>query len=74
MTSMDGYLRPFLRAGTAFRIEGNIEARYAEIKHHIETEANCMRVSVTGFGKAFMIDFEDVLVAADVLYQRTQSI
>ncbi len=32
-----------------------------------------MIVKVAGFGKAFRIDLEDVLVRADVIYQTMQS-
>ena len=43
------------------------------MRHHIETDANCTIVNVTGFGKAVRIDFEDVLVSADVIYHAMQS-
>lgn len=37
------------------------------------TDANCIIVNVTGFGKAVSIDFEEVLVSADVMYHAMQS-
>jgi hypothetical protein len=43
------------------------------MKHHSETDANWMIVRVAGFGKAFKIDLEEVLVKAEVRYQTIQS-
>lgn len=42
--------------------------------HHIDTNANCTTVRVTGFGRAFRMDFEDVLVTAEVKYQMRQRV
>jgi hypothetical protein len=64
---------PFFSAGIDLFRVGNIEARYARMRHHMETDANCTIVNVTGFGNAVRIDFEDVLVSADVMYHAMQS-
>jgi hypothetical protein len=48
--------------------EGKVEAAVASIRHHRETEANWMIVRVAGLSKAFNIDFEEVLVKAEVMY------
>lgn len=45
----------------------------ANVKHHDDTQANCTIVRVIGFGKAFNIVLEDVLVRAEVMYQMIQS-
>jgi hypothetical protein len=42
--------------------------------HHIDTNANCTAVRVTGFGRAFRMDFEDVFVTAEVKYQMRQRV
>ena len=68
-TSRLGYRMPFLRAGMLLLREGNMVERYTNDKHHRDTNANCTIVSVTGLGRAFKMDFEDVLVTADVRYQ-----
>lgn len=73
-TSQDGYLKPFLSAGMLLLRPGNMFARDANIKHHDETDANCIIVSVTGCGKALRIDFDEVFVNADVIYQTIQSV
>jgi hypothetical protein len=64
---------PFFSAGIDLFRMGKIEARYASMRHQIETEANCTIVNVTGFGNAVSIDFEEVLVSADVMYHAMQS-
>lgn len=71
-TSLDGYLIPFLSAGMAVFKRGKTEANCAKTRHHRETHANCTMVKVTGFGKALRMDFEDVFVSADVMYQTIQ--
>lgn len=71
-TLYDGARRPSFRAGMAVFREGNIEARYERIKHHVETNPNWTIVRVMGLGRAVKIDFEEVFVSADVIYQRTQ--
>ena len=43
------------------------------MRHHTETEANCTIVKVTGFGNAVNMDFDEVLVRADVIYHAIQS-
>lgn len=45
------------------------EASQVSIKHHIDTDANWTMVNVTGCGKAFSIDFDEVFVRAEVMYQ-----
>jgi len=50
-----------------------MEARPVNIRHHIETDANCTIVRVAGLGSAFRIDFDDVFVRAEVRYQTMQS-
>jgi uncharacterized protein YpuA (DUF1002 family) len=47
---------------------GHFRAEYESRTHHPETKANCMMVKVTGRGKAFRIDFEEVLVIAEDMY------
>lgn len=47
--------------------------RYTNTKHHIDTKANCTTVRVMGLGKAFRIDFDEVFVTAEVMYQIRQS-
>lgn len=42
--------------------------------HHVETKANCISVRVIGFGKAFRIDFDEVFVRAEDMYQMRHSI
>ena len=53
--------------------DGKAEASDARIKHHIETEANWMMVNVAGLSRALRMDFEDVLVKADVMYHEIHS-
>ena len=50
-----------------------MEDSEARTKHHNETDANWIIVKVAGFGKALRIDFDEVLVKADVMYQTMQS-
>lgn len=73
-TSQEGARRPFFRAGIALRKGGNTEANQARIKHHVETEANWAMVSVTGRLNALRIDFDEVFVRAEVMYQMIQSV
>jgi hypothetical protein len=72
ITSRDGGAMPFRRAGIAFFRDGKIVEQYTIKRHHIETNANCIRVRVIGFGSAVRIDFEEVLVTAEVIYQIRQ--
>jgi hypothetical protein len=65
---------PFFSAGIDLFKMGKIEARYARIRHQMETDANCTIVNVTGFGNAVSIDLEEVLVSADVMYHAIQSV
>ena len=64
---------PFLRAGILLLSEGITVERYTNTKHHIDTKANCTTVRVMGLGKAFKIDFDEVFVTAEVMYQIRQS-
>ena len=61
-----------MRAGILFLSHGNIFERYDSSKHHIDTNANCTIVRVIGFGSAFRMDFDDVFVSAEVMYQMRQ--
>ena len=72
-TSQVGFRSPFFKAGIALLMDGNMEAKPANIRHHIETDANCTIVRVAGFGNAFRIDFDDVFVRAEVRYHTMQS-
>lgn len=72
-TSQDGARSPFFRAGIALRKGGNIEANHVRSKHQPETEANWAIVRVTGRLKALRIDFDEVLVSAEVIYHIIQS-
>ena len=74
MTSLLGYLIPCLSAGTAVFRAGKRCARYAEKIHQPETKANWTMLRVTGCGKALRMDFEDVFVRAEVMYQITHSV
>lgn len=65
---------PFLSAGTAVFRRGKMRASHAKKRHQPETKANCMIVSVIGLGKALSIDFEEVLVKAELKYQMRQRI
>ena len=71
-TSREGYLMPFLRAGILFLRDGITLERYTNTKHHIDTKANWIIVRVIGCGRAFRIDFDDVCVMAEVMYQTRQ--
>ena len=64
---------PCFRAGIALFRGGKTLARKAKNIHQPETKANCMMVSVIGFGLAFRIDLEDVLVSAELMYHIRQS-
>lgn len=72
ITSRDGYSMPVLRAGTFLFSEGNSLERYVRNRHHVDTKPNCTVVSVTGCGRAFKIDFDEVFVVADVVYHTMQ--
>lgn len=63
----------FLSAGMLTLSEGITVDRYESRRQYIDTNANCTAVSVIGFGSAFKIDFEDVFVKAEVVYQTRQS-
>jgi hypothetical protein len=65
---------PCRRAGMVFLRLGNILASQEKKRQNDATKANCTRVSVAGFWKAFKMDFEDVLVSAEKKYQMIQSI
>lgn len=74
ITSRLGYRIPFLKAGIAVLRRGKRRASHAKKRHQPETKANCMIVSVIGLGKALSIDFEEVLVKAELRYQTRQRI
>lgn len=63
---------PCLRAGIVVFKRGKRCAMYARRRHHPETNANCIIVRVIGLGNALSIDFEEVLVKAEVRYQIRQ--
>jgi hypothetical protein len=50
-----------------------VDDRPVKTRHQIETEANWTIVRVAGFGKAFKMDFDDVFVRAEVMYQAMHS-
>ena len=62
---------PFFSAGILLS-DGTTVERYANTKHHIDTKANCTAVRVIGFGRALRMDFDDVFVTAEVMYQIRQ--
>jgi hypothetical protein len=64
----------FLRAGMLVLSHGNLVDRYESSRHHNDTKANWTIVRVMGLGSAFKMDFEDVFVNAEVVYQIRQSI
>lgn len=72
--SLDGFRIPLRSAGMAVFKAGYTLANHANTKHHDETKANCMRVRVTGFGKALRIALEEVFDIADVVYQIAHNI
>ena len=72
MTSRVGARMPCFNAGMAVLIEGYRWARYAKKTHQVDTKANWTSVRVIGLGKAFRIDFEEVLVRAELMYQTRQ--
>lgn len=63
---------PFFSAGIFLLSDGTAVERYANTKHHIDTKANCTAVRVIGFGRALRMDFDDVFVTAEVMYQIRQ--
>ncbi len=69
MRSLLGGLISCLRTGISVRKEWYLRASAAEKKHQDDTKANCIRVRVTGFGKAMRMDLEDVFDMMDVAYQ-----
>lgn len=69
MTSHVGRRKPFFNAGTAFFMAGNTDDNAVRIIHQEKTEKNWRIVKVAGFGYALRIDFEEVFVSADVMYQ-----
>ena len=74
MTFRVGRRRGYFRAGTLSRSVGNRTASQAQRTQYEETKANCIRVRVAGWSKAFKMDFEDVLVSADDAYHSTHRI
>jgi hypothetical protein len=74
ITSRVGYRIPYLRAGIVFLSAGNIVASHEKKRQKVATSRNWTRVRVAGFGKAFRIDFEEVLVRAEEKYHTMQSI
>jgi len=72
-TSNEGFRNPFLRGGILRFSDGKMEAKDARMKHHIDTEANWIMVNVAGLSKALRMDFDEVLVRAEVMYHPMQS-
>ena len=74
MTSREGARIPCLNEGMlAFNIGSNVDSHEKNTQKE-ETNANCMRVSVAGLGRALRIDFEEVFVKALEKYQMMQRI
>ena len=65
---------PFFKAGMVVCRQGKRRARVEKNRHHPETKANCIIVRVIGLGKTLRMDFEEVLVRAELKYQIRQSI
>ena len=65
---------PCLRAGMAVAKGGYMWASQAKSTHQEDTKANWIRVRVIGLGKALRMDFEEVFVRAELMYQTRQSI
>ncbi len=63
---------PFFNDGMAVCRRGKRRASDAKNRHHPETKANCIIVSVIGLGKALSMDLEEVLVNAELKYQIRQ--
>lgn len=68
MRSLEGGRMAWLRAGTHVRSIGYFLARRERMIVHDDTNANCMSVSVTGFGRAVRIALEEVLENIDTAY------
>jgi hypothetical protein len=73
MSSLDGGRIPYFRKGIVCFMRGNRRANVASSRHQPETKANWTVVSVTGWGSAVRIAFEDMLVKIEVMYQIPQS-
>ena len=63
-----------MRAGTAVRSFGKIDASQDSKMQYEDTKANCISVRVAGLSKAVRIDLDEVLVRADDQYHITQSV
>lgn len=72
ITSHEGRLRPFFSAGIVLFSWGKSDDMLVNIKHQMNTDANWTIVRVAGLGRAFKMDFEEVLVKAEVMYQVIQ--
>lgn len=51
-----------------------MDASHDSNRHHDDTNANCMMVSVAGLSKAVNIVFDDVLVKAEDQYHMTHNV
>ena len=72
--SLFGLLMPFFKNGRALRTSALRLANQDREMHQNDTRKNCMIVSVTGFGNAVRIAFEEVFVRIDAANQVQQSI
>jgi hypothetical protein len=64
-----GHLSPPCSPGIALPTTGTNRAIPASVMHHVATKPNWRMVRVNGRGRAFRIDFDEVLESALVRYQ-----
>lgn len=74
MSSLVGGRIPYFKKGMVCFIRGYLLARAARSMHHPETNANCTRVRVMGFGSAVRMALDEVLEKMDVIYQIPHSV
>lgn len=74
MTSLEGYRIGCFNAGIDVLKPGKVEASHDKSRHHDDTNANCMMVSVAGLSKAVNIVFDEVLVKAEDQYHMTHNV
>jgi hypothetical protein len=65
---------PYFSTGIDCFNRGYLLARAAKKRHHDDTKANCIKVSVKGFGSAVRMALEEVFVKMEAMYHMPQSI
>ena len=74
MTSREGERIPCRRACIFLGRMGNIDDSQEKRTQKNATKANCIKVSVAGFGNALRMDFEEVFVRALEVYHIIQRV